>query len=131
MDNLFILLLIPVLGALALVFVKETRTAKQFALLISLVSLVLTVPFLATFVPEARMQFEPPVAWIPALGLPFHIGIGGISLPLVLLTNGLVPLIVLATFRQTSRGGFYARVLFMQGGLLLVFTALGAFAFYV
>lgn len=131
MDNLFILLLIPILGALALVFVKETRTAKQFALLISLVSLVLTVPFLANFVPDASMQFEQRVPWIPALGIHFHIGIDGISLPLVLLTNGLVPLIVLATFSQTYRGGFYALVLFMQAGLLLVFTALDAFAFYV
>src|SRR5690606_20442967 len=105
-----------------------TRTAKQFALLISLVSLVLTVPFLANFVPDASMQFEQRVPWIPALGIHFHIGIDGISLPLVLLTNGLVPLIVLATFSQTYRGGFYALVLFMQAGVLLVFTALDAFA---
>src|SRR5690606_34976282 len=69
--------------------------------------------------------------WIPALGIHFHIGIDGISLPLVLLTNGLIPLIILSAFSHDYKGAFYALVLFMQAGLLLVFTALDAFAFYV
>src|SRR5690606_31943804 len=68
---------------------------------------------------------------LPILGVHFHIGIDGISLPLVLLTNGLIPLIILAAFSYDYKGGFYALVLFMQAGLLLVFTALDAFAFYV
>lgn len=131
MDNLFILLLIPVLGALALAFVRQAKAARQLALLVSLVSLGLTIPFLVHFVPDASMQFEQRFAWIPSLGIHFHIGIDGISLPLVLLTNGLIPLIILSTFSYDYRGGFYALVLFMQAGLLLVFTALDAFAFYV
>lgn len=131
MDNLFILLLIPILGAVVLAFVKQARAAKQLALLVSLLSLVLTIPFLVNFVPDASMQFEQRFAWIPALGIHFHIGIDGISLPLVMLTNGLIPLIILAAFSYDYKGGFYALVLFMQAGLLLVFTALDAFAFYV
>ena len=131
MDNLFILLLIPVLGAVVLAFVRQAQTAKQLALLVSLLSLALTVPFLVNFVPDATMQFEQRFAWIPALGIHFHIGIDGISLPLVLLTNGLIPLIILSAFSYDYKGGFYSLVLFMQAGLLLVFTALDAFAFYV
>lgn len=131
MDNLFILLLIPVLGALVLAFVQQAKAARQLALLVSLVSLGLTIPFLVQFVPDASMQFEQRFAWIPSLGIHFHIGIDGISLPLVLLTNGLIPLIILSAFNYDYKGGFYALVLFMQAGLLLVFTALDAFAFYV
>lgn len=131
MDNLFILLLLPVLGALVLAFVKQAKSAKALALLFSVLSLVLTVPYLVNFVPDASMQFERSVAWIPALGINLHVGIDGISLPLVLLTNGLIPLIILAAFRHDYKGSFYALVLFMQSGLLLVFTALDAFAFYV
>ncbi|SFC57615.1 NADH-quinone oxidoreductase subunit M [Parapedobacter composti] len=131
MDNLFILLLLPVLGALVLAFVRQAKTAKQLALLLSLVTLACTIPFWVGFVPDASMQFEQRFAWIPALGIHFHIGIDGISLPLVLLTNGLIPLIILAAFNYDYKGGFYALVLFMQAGLLLVFTALDAFAFYV
>ena len=114
-----------------LAFVRQAQTAKQLALLVSLLSLALTVPFLVNFVPDATMQFEQRFAWIPALGIHFHIGIDGISLPLVLLTNGLIPLIILSAFSYDYKGGFYSLVLFMQAGLLLVFTALDAFAFYV
>lgn len=131
MDNLFILLLLPILGALALVFVRHERAAKQLALVVSLVSLVFTIPFLTGFVPDASMQFVQRFNWIPSLGISFHIGIDGISLPLVLLTNVLVPLIILSAFNHAYKGSFYALVLFMQSGLLLVFTALDAFAFYV
>src|SRR5690606_8511277 len=131
MGNLFILLLLPVLGAIVLAFVKQAKTAQRLALLISLVSLGLTIPFVLNFVPDASMQFEQRFAWIPALGIHFHVGIDGISLPLVLLTNGLIPLIILSAFSNEYKGGFYALILFMQTGLLLVFTALDAFAFYV
>ncbi len=131
MVNLLSLLLLPVFGALVLAFVKQATAAKRLALSVSLLTVLLTIPLLLNFVPDASMQFEQRFAWIPSLGIHFHIGIDGISLPLVLLTNGLVPLIILAAFGHNHSGGFYALVLFMQAGLLLVFTALDAFAFYV
>lgn len=131
MDNLFILLLLPLVGALVLAFVNKATVAKQMALAFSLASLLYTVPFLIAFVPDASMQFEQHYSWISSFGIHFHIGIDGISMPLVLLTNGLIPLIVLTSFSYAHKGGFYSLVLFMQAGLLLVFTALDAFLFYV
>lgn len=131
MDNLLILLLLPVVGALVLAFVRQDKPAKMLALSFSLLTAVATIPFIINFVPDASMQFEQQFAWIPALGINFHVGIDGISLPLVLLTNGLIPLIILASFSHSYRGNFYSLVLFMQAGLLLVFTALDAFAFYI
>ncbi|MBE8714159.1 complex I subunit 4 family protein [Sphingobacterium hungaricum] len=131
MDNLFILLLIPVLSACILAFVKNSQTAKWIALVLSLIQVVATVPFLCNFVPDASMQFESTFTWIASLNIHFHLGLDGISLPLILLTNGLVPLIVLTTFGKTFKGNFYALVSFMQAGLVLVFTALDAFTFYV
>lgn len=131
MNNLALLLLLPVFGALLLAFVKKSGTAKSVALIFSVLTLALTVPFLVAFIPDASKQFEQNIPWIPGLGIHFHIGLDGISLPLVILTNGLVPLIILSTFGQQQKGGFYALMLFMQTGLLLVFTALDAFLFYV
>ena len=131
MNNLIILLLLPVLGALILAFVKHAQTAKRLALLVSLISLGYTIPFLMDFVPDASMQFVQNFAWLPSLGINFHVGIDGISLPMILLTNGLIPLIILAAFSYDYKGNFYALILFMQAGLLLVFTALDAFIFYV
>jgi NADH-quinone oxidoreductase subunit M len=131
MNNILILLILPLLGALMLAFVKQAQSAKRLALLLSLLSLAYTIPFLINFVPDASMQFVQEFAWLPALGINFHVGIDGISLPMVLLTNGLIPLIILAAFSYDYKGSFYALVLFMQAGLLLVFTALDAFMFYV
>lgn len=131
MNNLALLLLLPVFGAVLLTFVKKSGTAKSIALIFSVLTLALTVPFLVAFIPDASKQFEQNIPWIPSLGIHFHIGLDGISLPLVILTNGLVPLIILSTFGQQQKGGFYALMLFMQTGLLLVFTALDAFLFYV
>lgn len=131
MDNLYILLLLPLIGAALLAFVKQTRLAKLIALVISILTLVLTLPFIVNFVPDASMQFVSSVPWLPNYGINFHIGIDGISLPLVILTNLLIFLIILSSFRYDYKGGLYALVLFMQAGLLLVFMALDAFVFYV
>lgn len=131
MNNLFILLLLPLVGAIVLAFLKSSSTAKRVALGLSVLQLALTIPFLCQFVPDATVQFEQSFDWIKSLGIRFHIGLDGISLPLVLLTNGLIPLIILSTFSKTLKGNFYALVSFMQTGLLLVFVALDAFSFYV
>ncbi|GGH30948.1 NADH-quinone oxidoreductase subunit M [Sphingobacterium alkalisoli] len=131
MDNLFILLIFPIISALILAFMKSSTISKWVALGLSLLQFLLTVPFLCQFVPDAALQFEQSFPWIKSLGIHFHIGIDGISLPLVLLTNGLIPLIVLSTFGRSLKGNFYALVAFMQAGLILVFTALDAFTFYV
>jgi NADH-quinone oxidoreductase subunit M len=96
-----------------------------------LIQLLLTIPFVCAFEPTAAVQFEQTYSWISDLGISFHIGLDGISLPLVLLTNVLIPLIILASFSKAHKGNFYALVLFMQSGLLLVFAALDAFSFYV
>ncbi|MBD1429275.1 complex I subunit 4 family protein [Sphingobacterium litopenaei] len=131
MNNLFILLLLPVASAILLAFAKSSSMAKWLALVLSLVQVVLTIPFLCTFVPDASIQFEQSFDWISSLNIRFHVGLDGISLPLVLLTNGLFPLIILSTFTKDYRHSFYALASFMQAGLLLVFTALDAFTFYV
>jgi len=131
MNNLVLLLLIPIIVAIPLAFVKNSNTAKFIALVSSIVAFGFTVLLLTSFIPDASIQFEQNIPWIPALGIHFHVGLDGISLPLILLTNTLIPLIVLSTFRDTYQGNFYALVLFMQTGLLLVFSALDAFLFYV
>ncbi|MGN0003733.1 MAG: NuoM family protein [Sphingobacterium composti] len=131
MNNLFILLLLPVASAVLLAFAKSSSTAKWIALVLSLVQVALTIPFVCAFVPDASVQFEQSFAWISSLNIHFHIGLDGISFPLVLLTNGLFPLIILSTFSKEIKHSFYALASFMQAGLLLVFMALDAFTFYV
>lgn len=130
MDNLFILLFLPVLSAIILAFIKSS-SARWAALLLSLIQLGLTVPFICNFIPDASVQFAQSFTWIESLGIKFQIGIDGISLPMLILTNGLIPLIILASFAHNKSGNFYALISFMQAGLVLVFISLDAFSFYV
>ena len=130
MDNLFILLILPAISAIILAFIK-TSSAKWAALVLSLIQLGLTLPFISNFEPDASIQFSQSWNWISSLGIQFQIGLDGISLPMLILTNGLIPLIILASFGHQQKGGFYGLVSFMQAGLVLVFISLDAFSFYI
>lgn len=88
---------------------------------------------LANFTADGARHQESNFAWIPQLGINFHVGLDGIGMLMVLLTNLLLPLIILASYKHEYKnaGAFYALILFMQSGLLLVFSALDAFLFYI
>src|SRR5476649_1043084 len=127
-----ILIFLPVIAALIVLFFKN-ETAKYAALTFSVVELAIAGLFLSRFVPDASVQFSTDIAWMPRLGIYFNAGIDGISMIMVLLTTLLVPLIILTTYKHQYKNApvFYALILFMQAGLLVVFTALDGFLFYV
>jgi NADH-quinone oxidoreductase subunit M len=130
--ELILLIFLPLAGAIVTSFIKG-GAAKISALGFALASLVVTIGLVTKFTPDATTQFVVNYPWIQQLGINFHVGLDGISLITVLLTNVLMPLIVLASFKHDykSPNAFYALVLFMQSGLLLVFTALDGFLFYI
>jgi NADH-quinone oxidoreductase subunit M len=127
-----ILIFLPVIAALAVLLFKN-ETAKHAALFFSVVELALAGVFLANFVPDATIQFAFDAPWIPQIGAYFAVGMDGISMVMVLLTTVLVPLIILSTYKHQYKNAnaFYALLLFMQAGMLVVFTALDGFLFYV
>lgn len=129
--NVLILIFMPLLGALLALVAKNY--AKQTALLSSLLTLAVASFLLCGFTPDASTQYLVNYPWIPEMGINFKAGIDGISMLMVLLTAGLLPIIILSTFKHKyeNSGAFYALVLFMQSGLLVVFTALDGFLFYI
>ena len=127
-----ILIFLPVIAALAVLAFKNEQ-AKHAALFFAVVEFAVAMVFLSRFVPDASTQFGVDVPWIPAIGIYFNAGIDGISMIMVILTTLLVPLIILTTYQHQYKnaGAFYALILFMQAALLVVFTALDGFLFYV
>ncbi|UOE50731.1 NADH-quinone oxidoreductase subunit M [Mucilaginibacter sp. SMC90] len=127
-----ILLFLPIVAAVIVALLKN-GIAKHAALFFSVAQLVIALIFLSKFVPDASTQFVIDVPWISSFGIYFSAGIDGISMVLVLLTSVLVPLIILTTYQHQykSEGAFYGLILFMQAGMLVVFTALDGFLFYV
>lgn len=132
MEQLLILLIfLPVVGALVTAFTGNA--AKYAALAFAVASLALTAVIACQFTPDASTQFVVNTPWIQNLGINFHAGIDGISLITVLLTNLLVPVIILASYQHDYKkpNAFFALILFMQAGLLVVFTSMDAFLFYI
>ncbi|GAB3938130.1 complex I subunit 4 family protein [Mucilaginibacter myungsuensis] len=127
-----ILIFLPLLAAAALVFLKN-EVAKLAALFFAVVELALSAYFLANYIPGSNTQFLVDQSWIPQFGIYFNAGIDGINIIPIMLTTLLVPIIILTTFKHeyTKANIFYALILFMQSGLLVVFTALDGFLFYV
>jgi len=127
-----ILIFLPLLAALALLFIKGDAV-KNVALLFSLVELALGIYFLTQYKADASLQFDVDIPWIAKMGIYFKVALDGINIIPVILTVLLVPLIILTTFKHQYEkpSAFYALILFMQFGLMLVFTALDGFLFYI
>lgn len=127
-----ILIFLPVVAALVVLLFKN-ELARYAALAFGIAELAVAGIFLSRFTPDATTQFTILAPWIPKAGIYFIAGIDGISLIMVLLTTLLVPLIILTTFKHQYKNApaFYALILFMQAGLITVFTALDGFLFYV
>ena len=128
---LLLLILLPLLGAV--VTALSGKAAKHISLVSSLATLIITAIVIGNFNPDATTQFVVNYPWIQDLGISFHAGIDGISIITVLLTNALIPLIIVAAYNHEykSSNAFFALILFMQSGLLIVFTAMDAFLFYI
>jgi len=127
---------LPLVGA-ALVFLLPRRAeglVKVTALLTSLVAFVASVPLYTGFnASTPDYQFVEQSAWMPTLGISYHLGVDGISLLLVLLTTFLMPLTLLASWHSVERRWkeFAITMLLLETGMLGVFVALDLFLFYI
>jgi NADH-quinone oxidoreductase subunit M len=132
---LAIVIWLPIVGGLVLLgFGKRADAAKWLALLISLLTFALSVPLYTMFkIGTAEMQFVERTAWIPAIHADFHIGVDGISMPLILLTTFTTVLIVIASWVNVAKrvAQYFAAFLILEGLMIGVFCALDAALFYV
>ncbi|MFJ6134628.1 NuoM family protein [Kitasatospora sp. NPDC092286] len=144
---LIALLALPLLGAaltLAPVFGTDPAVADRRALRLNTVLtgavLVLTVILAAGFDHDepARMQATTDVSWIPAIGVRFHLGVDGVSLPLIVLTSLLTFLCALYSERRLPSGehvpsarAFTGLFLLLETGMLATFAVLDLVLFFL
>src|SRR5690242_3174211 len=126
------LIFFPLLASLAIFLVKPAQ-AKTIAFAASVVELLATLYAITQFTRNELFQFVLDVEWIRALGLHFAVGIDGISIVLLLLTNLLVPGIILSARKDrfSNPHTFYGLVLMMQMALVGVFVSLDGLLFYL
>jgi len=127
---------LPTVGALAIACLprQRERAVKQATFVTALVTFVVSLPLYAGFdAGSADYQFVESRAWMPTLGIGYHLGVDGISLLLVLLTTFLMPLTLLASWHsiETRWKEFAITMLLLETGMLGVFVALDLFLFYV
>jgi len=81
----------------------------------------------------SNAQFIIDQPWISSVGIRFFAAIDGISMLMLILTNFLLPIIVLSTWDRPVANSklFYFLVLFMQGALVGVFVSLDGFLYYI
>ncbi len=133
---LLTLLLLPLIGSV-LVFAWKNESSKFVALGIAFVQMLVSFVILKDldFKPtiDSVLQHEINYPWSNYIKSSFHFGIDGMSMLMILLTNILVPLIILSSFNKKGKFNhhFYALVLMMQFGLIGVFTSLDGLLFYV
>jgi NADH-quinone oxidoreductase subunit M len=102
-------------GFLLIVFPRRDRDIRIFALVISLLTFVLSLHLPVYFHRgQSDFQYEIDRPWISTPNIHYHMGVDGISLWLVVLTTFLTPLCVLI----------------LETALIGVFTSLDLFLFY-
>ena len=130
------LIVIPLLGALILLFIPRRLdlAVKWVALATVVVNFVVSVFLFAAFrVGTADMQFVERAAWIPQLGISWYVGVDGLSLLLVMLTTFLMIIAIGGSWNAiTDRVKEYNLLfLILESGVIGVFVSLDLFLFYV
>ena len=126
------LILLPLLGIIPVLLVP-VAAARRVALAITVIEFVVSLGLWWAYVPAAGMQLVSSVPWIPHLGVRYAVGIDGISLFMVLLSTGLMPLAVLSSYTYITKyeRPYYALLLAQAVGMIGCFIATDLFVFYV
>jgi NADH-quinone oxidoreductase subunit M len=127
--NLTLLILLPLLTAVAILLMRNDVQVKWTALMGASAQFVLALYLLFSFRKEravgnvAQMLFEFQHNWFPSWGISFHLGVDGISVAMILLTAFVVIAGVLVSWNVTKMTKeFY---------FLLILLSLGAYGFFM
>jgi NADH-quinone oxidoreductase subunit M len=125
-----LLIVIPLVCGLAGFFIKNGKSARDWSLIASIITLGVSIAGLAVHQQAAALQFD--AEWLPALGSSFAVGLDGLGQILTFLTAFSFPVIFIATYRTEYKNAhnFYALMLLSQAGLMGVFLANDALLFY-
>ena len=127
----------PILGGLWVLLAAAGRgasTVRAVALAVSLLTFVLSLLLWIGFDPTTHeMQFVERAVWISAFDIHYHLGVDGISMPLVLLTTLMTVLVVLAGWKviEYKPAQYMAAFLIQEGTMVGAFSALDSILFYV
>jgi len=134
---LSVVIWLPIAGAIVVLLLgsgARAQLGKQLSLGVSILTFVLSIPLYTRFdQTTAAMQFVEKVPWILRFKAYYALGVDGISMPLVLLTTFLTPLVVIAGWQviKLRPAQYFASFLLLEGMMIGVFAATDALLFYI
>ena len=130
---------LPAVGAILVYLLARggdetaNRTARWIALWTTLITFAVSLILVARFDPASTdFQFVEKASWL-ATGITYHMGVDGISLPLIILTTAIMPLCIIASWKSvTQRVGEYMMAFLILETLMVgTFSALDLVLFYL
>jgi NADH-quinone oxidoreductase subunit M len=127
--NLSLLILVPLLTALALLFVRGLRQVRTVAMMGAAAQLIICFVLFYFYQQErsngntANFLFEDNYTWYAPLNINYHIGVDGISVAMILLTAFVVIAGVLVSWKMEKMNKEFF--------FLLIFLSLGAYGFFI
>ena len=138
MENNYILSLLiwlPVLGMVAIAFIprEKENSIKIAAAITTGVQFILTLILWNGFdLQNGGMQKNEMYNWIPSFNISYHLGVDGLSLPMVILTGLLFFIGVFVSWNiKKAVKGYFALFLMLNTGVMGVFLSLDFFLFYI
>lgn len=129
------IIFLPMLGAAVIAFVPGLKRngIRALALLFTLVSFALAIAVFVLFDRNATgIQFEEMASWIPAINANYHLGVDGLSMPLMALTAFLGVMVVLISWKEEVRvREHFAWLLLLEASILGVFCSLDLLLFFM
>ena len=98
---LSIIVFLPLLGVVAILLLRgdDHLSIRRIALVVSVIDFLFSLAVLPGFrMGDSGYQFEELHGWISRPPIPYHLGVDGISLFLVILTTFLTPLAILCSW---------------------------------
>ncbi len=134
---LTVLIWLPLVGAVLVLLTggdKQAPIARVIAAVVTIANFLLCIPLYLQFDPSRYdMQLVENHLWIQAYHIHYALGVDGLSLIMVILTNFTALLVILASCQaiKVRVAQYMAAFLTMQGMIVGVFCATDAILFYV
>ncbi len=127
-----LILFFPLIASL-LVFAAGNKLASKLALLFAVIELGITFYAYTIYRHSGAESFYVFKEWIANPKISFHLGLDGLSLLMVMLTNFLLPLIILSAFNRNIENAkaYFGLILLMQFALVGVFMAMDGLLYYI
>ena len=125
---------VPFLGIGILAFVRDEEWIRRIAFGSTMVEFFLSLILWRSFdFTQQGMQFVERMEWMPTFNIQYAVGVDGISILLVILTALLCPLCVLCSWSAitTRVRAYLSLILLVEGAMIVVFTALDLFLFFM